>query len=593
MKLKATFLLLGLLFAGDCMALYSYQLSWENPSSHQYEINLSTSPSEGESTEFRLPAWRPGRYLIQDYAAAVSGFEAADENGEGLDFERIQGNAWRVKNPPSGEIFIRYYCYANTMDAGSSVLNREMAYFNGSNIFMYVKDRLDEGCTLRLSSLDKNWKAATALQKTGPQTYKAENFHELIDCPSVFSPDLKTLSEEIDGVSYYYHFQGQFGGDTDTELAFKQDLKKIIQAQTSIFPEAPFEEYHFIYILLPYNMRHAVEHSRSACFTLPQTVAESPRSLRGLHGITSHEFWHVWNVKRIRPAAMWPYRYEGPAWTGLHWFTEGVTDYMANLFLVRAGLREPEEFYKILSNNIASLENSYAYSAVSPSESSFETWLSPSSYHDPHRRTSYYASGTRIGFLLDMKMRQSTEGKKGLDDLFRYLYTNYYKQGKGVPENGILLAAERVTGVSFEDFFKKYVDGRETIPYDNFLKDAGLNLSISPKEGGDWKKVGIDRTQEASIGLYVQSVVPGSDAAKAGIGDGDILLEINGQEATRIDAAGIFDNLQKGKEIKVKVFALPEPYATQIKYSGKNDPMDYSIEEGKSGASFRKAWLGR
>ena len=323
---------------------YRFTIAWPAPQTHEFLVTLTTAPAAGASTVFQLPAWRPGRYILQDYAAGVSHFEALDPGRQPLAREKRDIHSWRVDNPGSGPVTIRYSFFANVMDAGSSMLNLEQAYFNGINLFMHVEDRYDVPCTLTVNGLPDGWKAATALHRVDgtDNVFSAPGYHDLVDSPTIFSPDLLTFEFQIDGVDYFVHFQGNFNAGEAGEALIRQDFPKIIREQAAIFGGVPLQEYHFIYQLVPQRMGHAVEHKYSSCYALYDALAASAASLPRIYGVTSHEFFHLWNVKRIRPAALWPYDYQLIPYTRLHWWTEGVTDYYTHLTPVRAGMMPME-----------------------------------------------------------------------------------------------------------------------------------------------------------------------------------------------------------------------------------------------------------
>ncbi len=534
---------------------YNYTLSWTHAGSHLYQVSLKTAPLTGAASDFQVPAWRPGRYYIQDYAAGVSGFEAMDASGKPLSWSKVDNDTWRVANPGSGEIEVRYRFYANTMDAGSSVLNSAQAYFNPSNFFMHLRNAYERPCTLTVASMPDSWRAATALQRLGGahNVFLAADYHELVDCPTILSPSLKTLHSRIDGTDFYFHFQGEFKGGKETEDAFQGNMGKLIAEEKAIFGEFPMKEYHFIYQLLPYNMGHAVEHKNSSCFAMPNTVGQSPQAIARLNSITAHEFFHLWNVKRIRPAAMWPYDYQKEAYTNLQWFTEGVTDYYTSLCLARAGLITRDACLTNMARTIQALEANYASQMTSPSQSSFDSWLERSDYFPPYAHISYYTLGTRVGLLLDLRMRAQSGGKSSLDDVFKRLYQDYYLKNKGLEENAVQAAVEAIVGKSFQDFFAQHVHGTTAIDYASFLEPFGLELETKVADGLTWELIGVEKMSETSNGLVIESVRPGTDAANAGLGDNMLIVNVNGKPYKDFDANDFFGKFKKPKELKLGV----------------------------------------
>ncbi|MEO0471310.1 MAG: PDZ domain-containing protein, partial [Bacteroidota bacterium] len=414
--------------------------------------------------------------------------------------------------------------------------------------------------------------------------------HALADAPSVFAPEIKQSSFQIDQTTFFIHFHGQFLGGESVEAEAKKVIQKICAAQKAVFGAFPFEEYHFIYRLLPYQMRHAVEHSNSASFALPSTITSAPkRILGGLGGITSHEFWHVWNVKRIRPAAMVPYDYSQAQYTRLHWFTEGVTDYYANLMLVRAGLRDQDFLFNQLSNTITRLENSFAATVISPSSSSFNSWLGDSPYRHPDHQISYYTLGTRVGLLIDLKLRGMSD--KSLDDVFRKMYQQWQTDGRGLAENEVQKVLEDISGESWQDFFDRYVHGTESADYDALLKAFGLEMKVEEKEMDGLQKLGVLRTQEHSRGLIVERIHPGGDAFAGGLGKDDLIMEVDGQGVANLDLTEYFAKLKKGDRIRIKVISEFDVREVDIRYEGKYVSRTFSIQPRKKIKDKQRAEL--
>ncbi len=589
------FLLMTTSFYG---ASLEYTLSFMPPHTHTYVIELQTEPQNEAFTDFKMPAWRPGRYYLQDYAAAVSHVEAFSIGSQQLTWKKIDKDTWRVFHQKPEKVRIRYRFFADNEDAGSSYLGQDQAYFNPVNMFMYVPGRYESPVKLEVKALPADWKVATPLQRgSSYNRWQADSYHEFVDSPTVFAKEIKTLTFEDDGTTFYLHFQGDYQGNREVDEALKENIKKICQEQVRIFGgKYPFKEYHFIYRLLPYDMRHAVEHSNSASFVLPARVTSSVQALSGVYGITAHEFWHAWNVKRIRPAALWPYDYSQPQYTTLHWFTEGVTDYYTLLSQVRTGLISEENFYRRLARTIESVENSYASTVVSASSSSFDSWQATSSYAPPQFGTSYYGLGSRLGILFDLELRKMSEGSIGLDDIFHYLYLTYYEQGKGVPEDGIQKAAEKLTGNSWQAWFDDYVHGTKVYDYKSLFSTFGLDIRSEADEDTGPRRIGIMRLQKTSQGFLVNLLDPRGDAARDGIAQGDLILGIDGQNAVDTDIDTYLSSLKKGSKISMKVFRGQSVQDLTVSFKGSYQPTVFYIEEKSRPKTkeekLRKSWLG-
>ena len=572
---------------------YHYRLGWDAPHTYTYTVHLEVSPQQAAYTDFQLPAWRPGRYYLQDYAAGISHFVAQNDQNKALKWKKLDKNTWRVfhhEDQPK-TVNIHYHFFADNQDAGSSYLGENQVYFNPINLLMYVPGRLDAPAILDVPQLSDDWKVASALKRETSQRFTAPSYHDLVDCPTVFAPEMKQLSFTDQGTTIWLHFQGNYRGDESVDKTLIDNVRKICRTQAAIFGGYPFEDYHFIYRLVPFELRHAVEHSHSSCFVLPDRISSSPHAIASLYGITAHEFWHVWNVKRIRPAALLPYDYSGPQYTGLHWFTEGVTDYYTHLTLVRAGIISLENFYLRLSNSINAVENDYAAMVVSPTASSMNSWTANSPYANPMTQVSYYGLGARIGLLLDLSLRKRSDGKVGLDDLFCYLYQQHYQQNKGVGEDDIQRAAEALTRADWSDFFDRYIHGTKPFAYEPLFKAFGIEAEKSLETSGT-RQLGLMKLREISQGVQIIDVRPEGDAWKAGIGMGVVLLSIDDQKPT-----ADFKTLKKGDQVEVKYLTMLGPKSVQIRYSGKFSPYSIDLKSlpkpKTSQQSLLEGWIGK
>ena len=592
-------LLLGIFGFGHAgiAADYRYSLRWDDAHTRNLIVTLETRPQTETYTDFKIPVWRPGRYFVQDFAAAISHFEAKAPGGTLLKWERQDQNTWRVYHNNIDKVRVSYHYYADKMDAGSSYLGEEFVYFNGVNLFMYVPGRLDDDAELKVPDLPPNWKIATGLGRSSVRNvFTAKSFHELVDCPTIFAGEMKQMDFQIANTTFYIHFYGTFMGGQQVDRAILADMQKMCREQIAVFGSFPSDDFHFIYVLLPYDFRHGVEHMNSTMIFRPAKATQSVQAARsGLFGTTSHELWHVWNVKRIRPQTLLPYDYSKPQYTTLHWFTEGVTDYYANLILTRAGIRDRTEWYRILARNIQSLENSFAATQVSPSESSYNSWLSISPYRHPFRQISYYPLGARVALVLDFSIRERTGGEASLDDVFRYLYHHYFEQDRGVPEDGIQHAVEQVTGSDWKDFFDAHIHGTVPFDYKRILKDFGLEITIENSDKRNMTQIGIMDLDVIGQGWLIRQIHPGGDAYRDGLAPGDLILTVNGEKATSLSPETALGDLKRGQAIQLEVFSDQVVKDLSIRYQAAFVPKRVTISENPraklSQIDLREAWL--
>lgn len=574
---------------------YQFELSWKNPVTHLYDVGITVQKAAGKHTDFVMPAWRPGRYILQNFAAAISRFQATDENGKPLEWQKTDKDTWRVQNPVGQTIRISYQSYANIMEQASSYLGPEMAYFNPFTLFMYVHDRLEAPCTLTVPAMPANWKSATQLIKTNKHNvFTAPTFHYLMDSPTILSPTLKQFSFKQDGVDYWVHFQGKYLVPDGEEKDFLGALGKIMREHTAVFGELPLKEYHFIYLLTPFQYASATEHSYSAMYAISEGVAANARALGNLHGISSHEVFHLWNVKRLRPAAMYPYRYDKEAYTNLYWLAEGFTSYYDDLGLVRAGLLTRPQYFDEISRLVSRVENSYTQQVFSVDEISYDSWLYTSRYVMPYINGGfYYDAGARLGLLLDLQLRRVSNGKVDLDAVMKYLYNTYYKNDKGVPDDGVEKACTALTGQSFTTFFKQYA--ASPAPYDlkAVLEPMGLQVAVTDEPKGGLRRIGIDRSEMAQGGVLVNQLRPNGDAAAAGVPDRAIIIKIDGKAVGDVNFETWGEDFKTGQAITIDVVFNGESQTFTVSYTGNSVPKRYTIAP-KDGidAKWLDAWLG-
>jgi predicted metalloprotease with PDZ domain len=506
-------------------SMNEYTIGWRDPATHLYDVSLTFVPDAQDSVDVNLPIWRPGRYVRQNYAANVQEFSASD--GErALGFRKSALSTWRVATGGARRITVRYRYYANTLDAGASLLSPDEAYFNPVNLLMVPEGQIARPTQLTLDA-PKDWKVATALVPGDkPNVFTAPDYHTLVDAPTIASPTLQSLQFTVDDVPYTLWFQGRFEpGEFRDRIV--PDVEKIVRLQTGIFGGAPFDEYFFLFHLLPYPFGHAVEHANSSSYAIQDNAFESEQAYEGFLGIIAHEFFHAWNVKRIRPAALWPYDYMREQLTTLHWFTEGVTSYYEALTTRRAGLVPLETFLRNMGQQIDALQKTPGRKIVPVSLASWDSWLSGYGQGNPNISVNFYGKGAILGFLLDAVIRDRTDGARSLDDVFRLLYATYYQQGRGVPEDGVRLAAEQVAGGSLAEFFARYVDGTDDLPYDDLLRPFGLAVTTVTDSTRPAATIRV-RTRPAGARATVVSIDPDSPALAAGLDTGDEIVAVNG-----------------------------------------------------------------
>ncbi len=542
--------LLGVLSASPALAqLIRYEVSWDTPNSHYFNVDMTLSNPENGPVSVRIPSWRPGRYLIQDYARNIVRFAVRDGSGNPLDFRKTDKATWEIDASPGQEISVTYQAYSRQLDGGSSYLDETEAYLNPITLLMYIPGRELEPVVLSIAK-PESWKTATALDfRTDVDGYWAEDYHELVDSPFLISPTLDVLSFEHGGTTFELAIQGEGGYDPDRLIA---DFRKMVEAQTNLMGVIPFDRYVFLFHFLRRPFGHAVEHKNSTSIVIGPVDFSKPGGYRRVLGISSHEFWHAWLVERIRPEAIFRPDYSKEAYSSMFWIYEGITSYYGALTLVRAGLSEVDAYEKNLGTTIGRFKDTPGSEVTSVAMSSWDVWTK-SRGAPPNSFYSFYTAGNVLGLVLDMEVRGRTRNRQSLDDVIRYLYQNYAARDRGVPENGFQKALETITNGTFQPFFDDHVYGTKPIDYDRYLYHAGYTL----EEGIDSKKpeaqLGIDFSGDQET-VRISSVLPGGGAYLAGLDIDDVIIAIDEKKATLKNMTGLLKAYAPGETVEVLVF---------------------------------------
>ncbi|HET8781349.1 MAG TPA: hypothetical protein VFM63_02940, partial [Pyrinomonadaceae bacterium] len=526
----------------------AFTVSMSRPHTHLFEIDVSikrrgtaTAPAQEQLV---MPVWTPGSYLVREFERNVQDFAATDASGKPLNWEKINKNTWRVTTNNSLDWRATYKVYANELSVRTSELNSSHAYWNNANLLMYLEGFLTSSSTVRVVAPDV-WKVATGLPGVPGQrnTFQAENFDVLYDSPFEVS-NFKSILFNVKGVAHRIVIDG--AGNYDPER-MRRDVQKIVETQVELMGgEIPYRDYTFILHLRP-GTGGGLEHANSTSlgyspfgFTVsggaratsasPNAAAVGP-DYRGFLSLVSHEFFHLWNVKRIRPDALGPFDYTKENYTKLLWVAEGITDYYADLTLRRAGLITDGDFITAQTRAIQGLQNTPGRLVQSVEESSFDSWVK---FYRPDENTinsqvSYYDKGAILGLLLDLEIRKRSNGAKSLDDVMRALYTEFFKKNRNYTPADFQKLSEAAAGGSLEEFFAKYVRGKEELNYNAAFEAVGLRLetaSLGPN-GQPVERVnfGADLRQEQDR-LMVTRVYAGSPAYDQGLNTGDQILAL-------------------------------------------------------------------
>ncbi len=512
-----------------------YIISCENPHRHFIQIEFIVPVGANNTMILQLPSWRPGRYTLQNFAKNVRAFDVNDEKGNALSFEKTTKDCWHVKTEGSKQVHVKYEYYANVLDAGSSFLNEQQLYLNPVNCLLYVPGREGEKCEVEVR-VSKNYQIACSLSKSG-EVLTAENYHVLADSPFIASPSLKHHVFKEENTDFHLWFQGECQPDFEK---IESHYRKFIAAQLNVFGEFPFNEYHFLFQVAPFQLYHGVEHQNSTVIALgPSYDLMKEQMYWEFLGISSHELFHAWNVKAIRPAEMQPYDYSKENYSKLGYVAEGVTTYYGDLMLFRSGAVSEYEFNRNLHLLLQKYFHNYGRLNLSVGASSFDTWLDGYEKGIPHRKVSIYNEGALCALMLDLLIRRQTGNDFSMDDVMRKLYNDFGKKGIGYTEDDYKKAIETVAGATNSkkvwsggdaDFFDLFYNGTQN--YEPLLREVfayvGLEIKDSRSKFYFENRFGFKAENKRSGALMITEVAPNSIADRAGLSEGDELVAVNG-----------------------------------------------------------------
>jgi predicted metalloprotease with PDZ domain len=528
----------------------SYHIAIEQPQTHYIEVEMRIDNWNQNELNAKLPVWTPGSYLVREFARKIDSFNAYTADGKALESEKIRKNVWRVQTKKATNIVLKYRVYAFEFSVRTSFVDADHATLNAASVLMFVDGLQDQASTLQIKP-HSNWKTISTslnpLNANDPFTLHIPNYDILVDSPIEIG-NHETHSFEAGGVPHQLALIGNGNYDTQTMIA---DIKKIVDEEVKIFGEHPCERY-VIFNYSTENLYGGLEHLNSCALTFPRW--EYATKYGRWQGLMSHEYFHLWNVKRVRPKELGPFDYENENYTHLLWLSEGTTSYYDDLVLRRNGLLSENDYLNIVANNINELENKPGDKVQSVAESSWDAWIKyyRADEHFDNISMSYYMKGAVISHLLDLEILHNTKGKKDFDDVLRYLYEEYYKkQGRGITDAEMQAAVEKIAGKSLDEFFKKYIFGTERPDYKQYLGYVGLTLTDA---NADNKKVALGMNTKLDNGkVIVAKTLSNGVAYQYGLNVNDEIIAIDNY---RVSSEALMETLLNRKKIGEEVTFL-------------------------------------
>ncbi len=595
-----------------CMSLMSvkaqvkidFEVSFIEPQAHYAEVEMNISGLVNkEYVDVKMPVWAPGSYLVREFAKNVENFSASVP-GKQLAFEKIRKNTWRVFHAKNKSLKIKYRVYAFEVSVRTSFVDESHAFLSSTGIFMYPDGMIKQPSTVKIVPFATWTKVSTGLAPVAgkPFTYFAADFDILFDSPiEVGNQDV--FEFQAAGVRHEVAMYG--GGNYDKER-LKVDMAKIVEAGTAIFGENPNKHYTFIV----HNYQRGsggLEHLNSTVLGASRNGYTNERAYNGFLNLVAHEYFHLWNVKRLRPIALGPFDYDNENYTTNLWTAEGFTSYYATKLLLRTGALDKAAFLNDIMGSLGTVINSPGAKVQSLASSSFDAWIIGYRPNENSNNSSisYYTKGEVIGWVMDLEIAQATKGSKSLDDVMKAMYLQGKQLKRGYTDAEFKAMVEKVSGISFTNFWKKYINGTDDVDFAKYLAFAGISAKAElAKPNSPYLGAGISLGNRVSV----TSVRRSSPAWKSGLNVNDVIISIDNKslkellsEMTFVPSAMSLDALSQVASKKVG-----DSVAIKISRDGVEKDLVLKIEENPSlrikaeylqnpseqQAAVQKGWMG-
>jgi predicted metalloprotease with PDZ domain len=461
-----------------------------DPATHYFEVELRITGIRTDSLDVQLPVWSPGRYARMDFARNLQRFSAADSAGKPIVVQELNGSRWRMRTHGRGDARITYRVFANTLDGTFSVLDTAHANWNGASLFVYVDGHKRDPVHLSIAA-PAGWKVMNGAAANFEQReFDFPNYDQLIDTPTEVAPAISLDSFSVDGRLYRVMLHHKGALDSALRMRFVHGVERIVKQENAVLAPPPLAMYTFIGNA-GYEGDDGMEHLYSTQIITPHTLSDTV-AVDDFLGYAAHEYFHVWNVKRIRPALLGPFDYTSERYEPSLWVAEGWTQYYGILTLERAGITTPQQLYSTLGEDVTYDLTRPARVWMSAREASmhapfFDGAAQPMAVDKPSEFISYYTKGEGLALLLDIEIRTRTNDSRSLNDALRALKkrswdaprASYYLQGRGYTEEDVEKAVSEAAGTDLHDWFARYVGGTEELPFAESLAKIGLTLTMS------------------------------------------------------------------------------------------------------------------
>lgn len=582
-----------------------YELGFERPGTHLMDVTIHATDLKGATVEFAMPDWAPGAYAIENYAGNIQRFRAVAADGKELRWRKMDSQTWRIELGGSSEVTVSYQVFADTLRNNQAQYNERHVFIGGPAVWMYLEGGKERPVDLSIA-VPAGWKVATGMERTSEHRFHAADYDWFADAPI----EIAAFAEkdfQVLGTTYHVIVHDVQGGKDFTK--FTQDVQKFVEIIVPMFQPvtggaqaAPFKDYWFLFHIWP-NTGGGLEHLNStqinysldwdAMEPVPGRVNQYNTKLF----VAAHEFFHAWNVKRLRPRPLGPFDYSQMVHTPSLWISEGLTSYYGSLSLERSGLLTPQQYLDGIADLITRFEQEPGRQERTIEDTSWDTWY-PRNENGPQtnlRNTfySYYDGGQVMGHILDFAIRQDTHNQKSLDDWMRLLYSRYALPKPGFQPEDAVKAASEVAGTDLSEIFSQYISGKKPIPYETYFAYAGIVVEKQVDSGKAWLGITSDKSDDGHA--KIRNVIPGSPAETGGLDREDIVLAVDGRQVNTDAFPKAIAEHKPGDTVRITVSRLGLLKELSVTLTANPNPT-YKLKPMENQTDQQKAmynsWMG-
>lgn len=583
-----------------------YELSFERPNTHLMDVTIHANALEGSTVEFAMPDWAPGSYYIENYAANIQRFRALGADGRKLAWRKTDSQTWKIQLAGAKAATVEYQVYGNTLQNNLAQYNERHVFIGGPAVWMYLVGGKERAIELSIA-VPAGWKVATGMERTSDRTFRAADYDWFADAPLEIS-DFAEKDFQVLGTTYHVIVHDVEGRKDFTKFA--EDSQKFVETIVPMFQPvagkeqaAPFKDYWFLFHIWP-KTGGGLEHLNSTQinYSTPwddmAPSADSGTQYNRKLYVAAHEFFHAWNVKRLRPRPLGPFDYSQMVHTPSLWISEGLTDYYGWLALERAGLLTSQQYLDGVAKVITKFEQEPGRNDRSIEDTSWDTWFPRAGAVQQENNLantwySYYDGGQMVGHILDFAIRENTANRKSLDDWMRLLYARYALPKPGFEPEDTVRAASEVAGKDLSEIFSRYISGKDPIPYEEYFGYAGI--TVQKKLDPDKAWIGLGTTKSDIGRASIKNVIPGSPAEMAGLDRNDVILAVDDRSVDFDAFTSAVARHKPGDTMKVMILHLGEVKEIPVRLGANPYPV-YTLKPMDNPTDLQKAiyssWLG-